>query len=152
MVAAYARAVIPPRWFLRVGWAFHRALFAVTGGRVGAERPGGRRPGTLFLVTTGRRSGQTRRNAVFYLEDGPNMVVVASNAGSARDPGWWQNLQAQPEAAIQVDPGLTPVRARRATPDEVNRLWPRLVAGNPSYEDYRRVAGREIPVVILEPR
>jgi len=144
--------MLPPRWFLRVGWVAHRALFAVTGGRVGAERPRERRPGTLFLVTTGRRSGQRRRNALFYLEDGSNLVVVASNAGAVTDPGWWRNLQANPDAEVQLGPDPKPVRARRATPGEMTRLWPRLVTVNPSYEAYRTVAGREIPVVILEPR
>jgi len=89
---------------------------------------------------------------VFYLEDGPSFVVVASNAGAAADPGWWQNLQAQPEAAIQLGPATRPIRARRATAEETARLWPRLVASNPAFDEYRRVAGRDIPVAILEPR
>ncbi|HEY7524445.1 MAG TPA: nitroreductase/quinone reductase family protein [Candidatus Limnocylindrales bacterium] len=144
--------MIPPRWVLRAGWALHRALFAVTGGRVGTEAPCERRPGTLFLVTIGRRSGERRRNAVFYTEDGLSFVVVASNAGAAEDPGWWKNLQAHPDAEIHLGQDPRPVRGRRATPAETARLWPRLVAVNPSYEDYRAVAGREIPVVILEPR
>jgi deazaflavin-dependent oxidoreductase (nitroreductase family) len=144
--------MVPPRWLLRIGWAIHRALFAATGGRVGAQPPRERRPGTLFLVTTGRRSGQRRRNGVFYLEDGPDLVVVASNAGAATDPGWWLNLQAHPDAEVQLGPTPRPVRARRASSEETVRLWPRLVAVNPAFDEYRAAAGREIPVVILEPR
>jgi F420H(2)-dependent quinone reductase len=141
-----------PRWLLRIGWAFHKRLFAITGGRIGAQRASAGRMGTLFLVTTGRRSGERRRNAVFYLDDDPRFVVVASNAGSAHDPGWVLNLQAHPDAFVQLGPQTLPVHARRASAEERARLWPRLVERNPAFADYERSAGREIPVVVLEPR
>jgi deazaflavin-dependent oxidoreductase (nitroreductase family) len=152
MVAAYPRGVIPPRWFLRVGWALHRGVFALSGGRVGTDQPRHGRPGTLFLVTIGRRSGRSRQNAVFYLEDGPNLVVVASNAGADGDPGWWLNLQARPDAAVRLGTAVREVRARAATPAETARLWQPLVDSFAGFEEYRRTAARPIPVVILEPR
>jgi deazaflavin-dependent oxidoreductase (nitroreductase family) len=135
-----------------MGWAIHRALFAVTGGRVGASRATGDRLGTLFILTTGRRTGQVRRTGLFYLEDGPDLVVIASNAGASADPGWWQNLQQTPNAEIQLGPAHRPVRGRRATPAEAERLWPRFVAASATYEEYRSAAAREMPVVVLEPR
>jgi deazaflavin-dependent oxidoreductase (nitroreductase family) len=141
----------PPRPVLRIGWALHRALFRVTGGRVGAERAGGGL-GTLFLLSTGHKTGAIRRNGLFYIEDGPNLVVVASNAGADVDPSWWRNLQAKPEGEVQLGPERVPVRARAATAAEAAGLWPRLDAANPNYAAYRRKATREIPVVILEPR
>jgi len=143
--------MIPPRWVFRVGWAFHRALFAASGGRIGAERPRPGKVGTLFLLSTGRKSGTVRRNALFYLEDGPNLVVVASNAGADQDPSWWLNLQAWPEAEVELGVDRHWVRARAATVDEHDRLWPRLVAANPGYDEYRRATSRPIAVVVLEP-
>jgi deazaflavin-dependent oxidoreductase (nitroreductase family) len=142
----------PPRWLLQIGWAFHKRLFAITGGRIGARSPSAGRLGTLFLVTSGRRSRQPRRNGLFYLDDGPNLVVVASNAGAHDDPGWWLNLQAHPEAAVQLGPDPRPVRARPATAEEHDRLWPRLVERHPPFADYGRATGRRIAVVVLEPR
>jgi deazaflavin-dependent oxidoreductase (nitroreductase family) len=144
--------MIPPRWVFRIGWAFHNALFAASGGRVGAERARDGKPGTLFLTSTGRKSGQVRRNALFYLEDGPNLIVVASNAGADVDPAWWLNLQARPDAEVEIGVDRRPVRARAATADERARLWPRVIAVSPGYDEYRRRTSREIPIVVLEPR
>jgi F420H(2)-dependent quinone reductase len=122
----------PPRPILRIGWAIHKALFRATGGRVGTQRAGGGL-GTLFLSSVGRTSGTVRRNALFFIEDGPSFVVVASNAGEDVDPGWWRNLQATPEAEVGLGGKWIPVRAREATPEEAARLWPRLDAANAEY-------------------
>jgi deazaflavin-dependent oxidoreductase (nitroreductase family) len=143
--------MIPPRWLFQLGWAVHRALFAASGGRLGTARPSGGRIGTLFLVTTGRTTGQPRRNGVYYMEDGANLVVVASNAGAAADPAWWRNLQAQPLAEVQLGTQRRAVRGRLATPEERARLWRHLVAAHRSFADYAAAVDREIPVVILEP-
>ncbi|MDQ2965590.1 MAG: nitroreductase family deazaflavin-dependent oxidoreductase [Chloroflexota bacterium] len=143
--------MIPPRWVFRIGWAFHRALFAASAGRIGAKRPAEGKLGTLFLSTTGRKSGQVRRNALFCMADGPNLVVVASNAGADVDPAWWLNLQARPDAEVELGVDRRPVRARAATVDEHARLWPRIVVASPGYDEYRRGTSRPITVVILEP-
>lgn len=144
--------MIPPRAVLRAIWALHKGLRIVSGGHLGTPRPRGTRLGTLFLVSIGRTSGQRRRNGLFYLEDGANLVVVASNAGAASYPGWWLNLQATPHAEVELGGGrVRTVHARAATADEETRLWPRLVAGSSSFEEYRRVADRSIPIVVLEP-
>jgi deazaflavin-dependent oxidoreductase (nitroreductase family) len=143
-----SRLLSPPRRLLVPLWILHRFLYRASGGRVGrrlAAVP------TLLLTTVGRQTGRRRRTALYYLEDGQNLVVVASNAGSEREPGWWRNLQSLPDAEVWLGPARRSVRARRAGPDEVERLWPRLVELYAGYERYRSSAGREIPVVMLEP-
>jgi F420H(2)-dependent quinone reductase len=139
-----------PRPILELVWAFHRALFRMTGGRVGTERTREGRLGTLFLTTTGRTSGKPRGTAVFYLEDAGRLVVVASNAGADRDPAWWRNLQANPRATVDLAGEQVAVRARRASADEANRLWPRFMAVNPNFAAYRERANRDVAVVVLE--
>jgi F420H(2)-dependent quinone reductase len=134
----------------RVGWALHRALFTMTGGRVGTGLAQERRLGTLFITTTSRRSGQPRRNPLFYLEDGSNLVVAASNVGAAHDPGWWRNLQADPHATVDLAGDQFPVMARRAAADESDRLWPRFIAANAAFATYRANADRDIALVVLE--
>ena len=129
----------------------HKALFAATGGRIGSQRAGDGL-GTLFLLSTGRRTGAVRRNALFYVEDGRNFVVVASNAGEDVDPQWWLNLQATPAAVVELGQRKVPVRARAGTTEESARLWPRLDAGYGEYAAYRAKVTRELPIVILEPR
>ncbi len=51
---------VPPRWFVRSAWVINRALFRLTGGRIGLWRPKPGGWGALRLTTTGRRSGQAR--------------------------------------------------------------------------------------------
>jgi deazaflavin-dependent oxidoreductase (nitroreductase family) len=112
----------------------------------------GDRLGTLFLHTVGRKSGQPRANGLFYLPDGSNLVVVASNAGSENDPAWWLNLLDRPEADVELAGQRRQVRARQASVEEAARLWPRFVLGSPGFAAYRERVRRPIPVVILEPR
>lgn len=143
--------MILPRWLLRVGWAVHRMVFRISGGRVGTERPRGDRLGMLFLKTTGRTSGQHRATAVYYLEDGASFVVVASNAGADTDLGGGETSSRRLTPKSPLRDGRVSVRAREATPEERGRLWPRLVRASPTYAEYQRVASRQIPVVLLEP-
>jgi deazaflavin-dependent oxidoreductase (nitroreductase family) len=112
----------------------------------------GDRLGTLFLHTIGRKTGEARVNALFYVLDGPDFVVVASNAGSDADPAWWLNLRDNPDAEVEIAGRRRLVRAREASAEELARLWPKLVAANPDYDRYRTKARRPIPVVILEGR
>ena len=127
-------------------------LFSLTGGRVGAAPPRGG-VGTLFLLSTGRKSGKVRRNGLYYIDDGANLVVAATNAGENVDPQWWRNLKATPDADVELGTHRRAVRARPATPEEAERLWPRLDAAYPGFAEYReRAYRRTIPVVILEPR
>jgi deazaflavin-dependent oxidoreductase (nitroreductase family) len=142
----------PPRPILRVYWALHQGLFDLTGGRIGTMAPKARRPGTLFLHTVGRTTGLPRRNGLFYVEDGANLVVVASNAGENVEPAWYRNLLATPAAEVELSAGRRAVLARIASPEESARLWPRLDAVYGEFVRYRRRTTRTIPIVILEPR
>jgi deazaflavin-dependent oxidoreductase (nitroreductase family) len=139
--------VTTPRWLLRILW-----LEDLTRGRLTLPNGSRGRARTLFLHTVGRTTGRPRRNGLYYVEDGPNLVVVASNAGEDADPAWWRNLQAAPDAEIEVGTERRAIHARRATRAEAGRLYERFVAALPQYEGYRRRTTREIPVVILEPR
>lgn len=105
-----------------------------------------------MLTTTGRKSGEKRTAPVFFIRDGKKMVVVASNAGDDRDPAWYLNLRAKPDAEVEVAPGGgTNVRARDATDEERTRLWPELVRLNPGYARYEQRTTRPLPIVIIEP-
>jgi len=136
------------RALLRVQWTLHRVLDRVTGGRYDTGRFG---LPSLFLTTTGRRSGERRETALFYIERGSDMVVVASNAGSDKPPAWWLNLQANPNADVRRGRRRHAVRARAANAAEEAQLWPRLERGYRQYAEYRRGTTRHIPLVILEP-
>ena len=88
---------VPPRWFIRTAWKAHRAMLRVTRGRWGLWTPASKRGwGALRLSTLGRRSGRERAVIVGYLEDGPNLVVLAMNGWGEGEPAWWLNLQSEP--------------------------------------------------------
>jgi deazaflavin-dependent oxidoreductase (nitroreductase family) len=84
------------------------------------------------------------------MPDGDDLVVVPSNAGQDRPPAWWLNLQANGKAEVDFRGEHRVVRARRASAEEESRLWPRVLEQYSGFEQYRRMANREIPVVILE--
>ena len=132
------------KWATKV----HASLFRATNGRVGGRLVGSP---VLLLGTTGRKTGRRRTTPLLYLPDGDRYVTVASNGGAAKHPVWWLNLQAYPEATVEVGGRKTRVRATEARGEEKARLWEGLVRMYPSYESYQRRTDREIPVVLLEP-
>ncbi|HEV7482434.1 MAG TPA: nitroreductase family deazaflavin-dependent oxidoreductase [Solirubrobacterales bacterium] len=130
----------------------HTFLYRRTGGRIGHTIPGvsGK---MLLLDHVGAKSGTRRTSPLLYVRDGEDIVVVASKGGFPKHPAWFHNLKANPETTVQVGSHLLPVRARVATPEERQRLWEMAVKAYPGYENYAvRSKGREIPLVVLEPR
>jgi F420H(2)-dependent quinone reductase len=77
---------VPPRWFVRLAWYTHRALYRLTGGRIGLWRARSNRWGTLRLTTTGRRTHQDRSVILGYLVDGPNLITLATRATGRSRP------------------------------------------------------------------
>ncbi len=146
------RAWLPPRWFITLFWHGHRALVRVTGGRVGLWRPKARRWGTLWLTTTGRRSGRDRQVVLGYLDDGDHLVTMAMNGWDPAEPAWWLNLQAHPDATVQTREGLVRVRARAAAGTERQRLWSRWAEVDRHLDAYAARRPGETAVVVFEPR
>jgi deazaflavin-dependent oxidoreductase (nitroreductase family) len=147
---------LPPRWFVRTAWVLHRAVYRLSGGRIGLSRPAaGERFGMMRLTTLGRRSGQPRVAIVGYYEDGPNLVTVAMNGWADAQPSWWLNLQTHPETTVDLADGPRAVQARAAAGAEHERLWARL-RDYPGWGDnLDALAARrssETTVVVLEPR
>jgi len=106
----------------------------------------------LLLTATGRRTGRRRTVPLLFLRDGPRYVVVASYGGRDHHPDWYLNLQSDPDAAIRVGARRISVRAVTAGPEERERLWRRVLEAYDGYRAYQERTGREIPVVLLDPR
>jgi F420H(2)-dependent quinone reductase len=128
----------------------HTAAYRLTGGVIGHRFPGA--PPSLLLDHVGAKSDTKRTTPLTYLRDGDDFVIVASKGGYPKNPGWFYNLRAHPDTTIQVGSRRRPVRARVATPEERTRLWPKVVDLYGGYAGYQERTGREIPLVILEPR
>ena len=126
----------------------HVALYRATKGRLGG------RTGlpVLLLTTTGRKSGRRRTKPLGYVKEGDDFLLAASNGGNDFFPSWWLNLEANPVAEIQVRGQRLSVNARKASPEEKERLWPKFLEAYKGYANYEKKTSREIPVVILTPQ
>lgn len=128
----------------------HRTIVHLTGGRILGSflaMP------VVELHTVGRKSGLPRSTMLTApVVDGDRIVLVASKGGDDRDPDWYRNLMAHPEAELTMAGRRRPVRARRASPEEKAALWPRVLTAYQGYGSYQRRTTRDIPLVIVEPR
>jgi deazaflavin-dependent oxidoreductase (nitroreductase family) len=143
---------LPPRWFIRSFWLGQRAVYSATGGRLGLRRATDTQWGMLRLRTVGRRSGIERAAILGYWEDGADLVTMAMNGWADPEPAWWLNLQANPDATVDLPDGPRFVRARAAGADERPRLWARLAEYDKGLDAYAARRSRETAVVILSPR
>ena len=125
-------------------------IFQKSGGRFGARFLRG--APVLLLTTTGARSGARRTTPLIYVEDAGRLVLVASKGGSKRNPLWYGNLAKNPDVEVQIGTDVRALRARTASPEEKEALWPKLLATYRDYADYQARTRRDIPVVILEAR
>jgi deazaflavin-dependent oxidoreductase (nitroreductase family) len=104
----------------------------------------------LVLTTTGRRSGEARKNALIFRPHGDDYLIVASKGGAPEPPDWYRNLQDNPDVQVQIKGDKFAARARTATADEKPQLWQEMLGVWPDYADYQQKTDREIPVVVLE--
>src|ERR1700737_2937591 len=128
----------------------HVAVYRASGGLIGHRFPFS--PPMLLLDHVGAKSGTKRTSPLVYVDDGDNLVLVASKGGHPKHPAWFHNLRANPDTSVQVGTRRMPVRARVADSQERARLWPKAVKTYAGYRGYQERTDREIPLVILEPR
>ena len=145
---------LPPRWFIRSFWAVHRAVYSVTRGRFGLRTATPDSWGMLRLKTVGRRTGRERSSILGYVDDGRDIVLLAMNGWADPEPAWWLNLQAQPDAVVELPDGRREVTARASVGAERDRLWARFLALKSSAftDASAALRSRETAIVVLEPR
>jgi F420H(2)-dependent quinone reductase len=145
-------ASLPPRWFIRTFWVAQRAVYSVTGGRLGLRAAKADRWGMMCLRTVGRRTGEERKAILGYFEDGPDLVTMAMNGWADPEPAWWLNLQAHPDVTVDLPDGSRAVHGRAANEDERPRLWARWAVYDKDLDAFAARRSRETAVVILSPR
>lgn len=125
------------------------------------ERTGGREGNTLrdsgipiaVFTTRGARSGKLRKVPLMRVEHNGVYAMVASMGGAPKNPVWYSNLKADPDAVtVQDGPTAQDARAREISGAERDLWWDRAVAVYPSYADYQRNTDRVIPVFLVEPK
>ena len=106
----------------------------------------------MLLRTKGRKTGKVRTLIISYLRENTTFLIVASNAGQAFMRAWYHNLQAHPQAEIQLGNKCFQVDAQTIQLDERERLWATWLKQYPSYEDAQKKTTRRFPLVRLTPR
>jgi deazaflavin-dependent oxidoreductase (nitroreductase family) len=93
----------------------HTFFYRLSGGKLGGHF--GKGP-VLLLTTTGRKTGKQRTTPLIYRQEDGNLILVASNGGAPTHPVWWLNLQAKPEAEVEIGSKKMHVTARQADAQE----------------------------------
>ena len=129
--------------------AEHVRVYRETAGQRGYDWRG---TTILLLTTRGRKSGELHTTPLIQRADGDRWVVVASKGGAPAHPSWHENLEADPDATIEVLDETVPVHASTAEGEERERLWSLMTEVWPAYDEYQTKTDREIPVVVLSRR
>ena len=140
---------MPSNSFLKRANGAHRLVQKITFGKIGWAA--GKMP-VLELTTIGRKSGLPRTVLLTSpFQEGDAVVIVASKGGDDDHPAWFLNLRDHPDVEVVIKGGPKHTRhARIATPDERERMWPKVTAAYRGYAGYQKKTSREIPLVILE--
>ena len=132
------------KWLTPFGvWVFRRT-------KGGVAKPW--KVDALLLTTRGRRTGRDRTVVLQFFPDGEAMVVTAANDGGEAYPAWYLNLVAEPNARVEVQGQVIPVRAQELPTDEAASWWARIVERDPSYARFRLATTRPFPILRLVPR
>jgi deazaflavin-dependent oxidoreductase (nitroreductase family) len=141
---------MPSDLVLKVMNTVHRTVMTLSGGHLGWQA--GKMP-VIELTTIGRKTGQ-RRSVLLTspVQDGASFVVVASKGGEDTHPAWYLNLVAHPDVEVSTRGSQRrPMRARVATAEERERVWPQVTAMYSGYAGYQSRTDREIPLIYLDP-
>jgi deazaflavin-dependent oxidoreductase (nitroreductase family) len=133
---------------LRVIGKLNVPAYRLSGGRIGNKVGDGP---VLLLTTTGRKSGEPRTAPILYLAQGANMILIDTNGGNEKLPGWSHNLRAKPLAEVEIGRRKLTVTARVATGDERTELWSACVDQYAGFDDYVKWLERTPSVWVLEP-
>jgi F420H(2)-dependent quinone reductase len=106
----------------------------------------------LLITTTGRKSGRLRTAPVCYLADGDRVIVIGSNAGNRNAPAWALNLEANPDAEVEIGDERRKVLARVAEGEERTELWRKMTDQYSGFDEYEARTDRDIALFVLDPR
>lgn len=139
------------RWIaIQLAARLDPVLYKLSGGRLTTVGP--QVIPQLVLTSTGRKSGQKRSVQLGFTADGSDYLIVASNFGGKNHPGWSYNLDANPNAEVQVAADIKDVIASRISDEEKEALWPRISTTIPQMKSYRVRTDRNIKVYRLQPK
>ena len=106
----------------------------------------------IQLTTIGAKTGQLRTMPLVGLFDGEKIALIASSFGREHNPGWYYNLKKNPECDVQQNDHSMKYITHEAEGNEYEKYWQLALSYYAGFEKYKERAGREIPVMVLEPK
>ena len=149
---AGGKARLPPRWFVVTFWHVHRLFVRATGGRRGVRPPRPGKWGTLSAHHEGPAQRRVAERDRRLLRGRTQPGLDGHERLGGGRAAWWLNLQATPEAIVELA-GETrrEVLGRAAIGEERERLWRRWSELDKNLDDYAARRPQETAVVVLEP-
>ncbi len=129
---------------LRTTTILHRAVYSVSGGKLGRRFPGGAQ--VVWITTLGRKSGEWRKTPLLAVPDSGGWGIAGSNAGQEKIPGWVFNVRAHNKGRIEINSEASDVEFVEVHGEEAARIYAALGDTWSSYRIYERNIGRDIPV------
>ncbi len=103
----------------------------------------------ILITMTGAKSGTQITKPLVYTTDGDRCVIIASFAGAAKNPPWYNNLIANPEITVEIGTEKFRAKATEVTGAERQRLYDAQAAQMPIFKEYQQKTSRQIPVFVL---
>jgi deazaflavin-dependent oxidoreductase (nitroreductase family) len=123
--------------------------FRASGGTAGGMFEG--KP-LLLLHNVGAKSGQEYVTPLVYLGVDGRTFIFASKGGAPNHPGWFHNLKANPDVAMEVGNDKLDVVATELTGEERDRIYAIQEERQPQFAEYAQKTDRKIPVIELTPK
>jgi deazaflavin-dependent oxidoreductase (nitroreductase family) len=129
-------------WFAKAhSFVFHHTHGWI-GGNLGAPM--------VLMYTIGAKTGLMRPVPLqCYPAEPEGVMVLASNNGKPKAPGWYYNLKAHPDIDILVERQKRRVHAEELSPERRAEVWPEMRKRNPAIDTYAAKAGRVLPIMLL---
>ena len=124
-------------------------LIRLTRGRVSSVWPFP----AVVLTHVGAKSGRTRTSALVYFTDRGRVILIASNFGGSRNPGWYYNVKANPIVTLYGRGVCGRFIAEEIYGAERDRLFQRTKDGPGPYGQYEQSAAAQsrcVPVIAFK--
>lgn len=146
-----ARTPVGARVFLKLATAIDRRIIKWSGGKITSGLGTTHKENICLVTARGAKTGRPRTVPLLGTKVGDAIVFIASNGGAPSHPAWYLNVKKHPECEVQARGVKSRRIAREVKGEEREKFWAAAVAHYPGYADYAKRAGREIPVIVMEP-
>jgi deazaflavin-dependent oxidoreductase (nitroreductase family) len=104
----------------------------------------------LLVTVIGAKSGKHRTVPLGYFDIDGQIVIIASMAGSPRDPAWYINMRANPEVTVELGAASYQANAVELGGADRDALFATACERAPVFAEYQKKTERKIPLIKLE--